>query len=135
MAIIAVDFDGTCVTHEYPRIGANIGAQKVLLVLVFNGHSLILFTMRSGEELKEAERWFFDHGIPLIGVNTYPMQKEWTDSPKAFAHLYIDDAALGCPLMYTDGLSIRSYVNWMSVRRMLDIKGFFDTPLTTHESE
>jgi hypothetical protein len=24
--IIAVDFDGTCVTHEYPSIGKDIGA-------------------------------------------------------------------------------------------------------------
>ena len=24
--IIAVDFDGTCVTHEYPNVGKNIGA-------------------------------------------------------------------------------------------------------------
>ena len=24
--IIAIDFDGTCVTHEYPKIGKDIGA-------------------------------------------------------------------------------------------------------------
>lgn len=24
--IIAVDFDGTCVTHEFPRVGKEIGA-------------------------------------------------------------------------------------------------------------
>lgn len=28
--IIAVDFDGTCVTHEFPRVGAEIGAAEVL---------------------------------------------------------------------------------------------------------
>lgn len=27
---IAIDFDGTCVTHEYPRVGNNIGAVPVL---------------------------------------------------------------------------------------------------------
>lgn len=32
--IIAVDFDGTCVSHEYPNIGKNIGAALVLKALV-----------------------------------------------------------------------------------------------------
>lgn len=32
--IIAVDFDGTCVTHEFPRVGKDIGAVPVLKELV-----------------------------------------------------------------------------------------------------
>jgi len=28
--IIAIDFDGTCVTHDYPAIGKDIGAIRVL---------------------------------------------------------------------------------------------------------
>ena len=47
MAIIGIDFDGTCVTHEFPRIGKDIGAVPVLKELIANGHDLILFTMRS----------------------------------------------------------------------------------------
>lgn len=43
--IIAVDFDGTCVTHEFPKVGRDIGAVPVLRKLVENGHKLILFTM------------------------------------------------------------------------------------------
>lgn len=27
---IGIDFDGTCVTHDFPRIGKDIGAQPVL---------------------------------------------------------------------------------------------------------
>ena len=46
--IIAIDFDGTCVTHEYPYIGKDIGAVPVLQRLVKAGHELILWTMRSG---------------------------------------------------------------------------------------
>jgi hypothetical protein len=34
--VIAVDFDGTCVTHEYPRVGQDIGAVPVLKKLVEN---------------------------------------------------------------------------------------------------
>ena len=40
--IIAVDFDGTCVTHKYPDIGEDIGAVPVLKELVDKGHRLIL---------------------------------------------------------------------------------------------
>lgn len=43
---IAIDFDGTCVTPEYPEIGKDIGAVPVLKRLVENGHKLILHTMR-----------------------------------------------------------------------------------------
>lgn len=36
--IIAVDFDGTCVTHEFPRVGEEIGAAEVLKELTDKGH-------------------------------------------------------------------------------------------------
>lgn len=45
--IIGIDFDGTCVTHEFPRIGEDINAAPILKELVKKGHQLILFTMRS----------------------------------------------------------------------------------------
>jgi len=120
--IIAIDFDGTCVTHEYPKVGRDIGAVPVLKALVENGHKLILWTMRSGKELVEAQQWFYGRDISLFGVNENPEQKEWTTSPKAYAHLYIDDAALGCPLIYPP--SERPYVNWRKVARILEENGF-----------
>ena len=50
---INIDFDGTCVTHDFPKVGKSIGAEKVLKRLTDNGHQLILFTMRSdGTEAK-----------------------------------------------------------------------------------
>lgn len=118
---IAVDFDGTCVTHEYPRVGKEIGAARVLSRLVEEGHKLILFTMRSGESLVDAEKWFEIHGIPLYGIQTNPTQSSWTQSPKAYAHLYIDDAALGIPLVY---VSPRPYVNWSAVEELLIDQGY-----------
>ena len=114
--IIAVDFDGTCVTHEYPDVGKNIGAEIVLKALTDEGHGLILYTMRdhpadSGvqDPLQEAIDWFSQNDIPLFGVNENPTQKSWTTSPKPYANLYIDDAALG---MLTIKLSKRSFVDW-----------------------
>ena len=50
---IAVDFDGTCVTHEYPYLGQDIGAAPVLRELADAGYRLILNTMRSGKLERE----------------------------------------------------------------------------------
>lgn len=116
---IAIDFDGTCVTHEYPRVGKDIGAVPVLKKLVDSGHHIILNTMRSGKELIDAVKWFADNDIPLYGANENPTQAEWTLSPKVYAHLYIDDAALGCPLMSDFAVSSRPFVDWTAVEYYL----------------
>ncbi len=123
MSVICVDFDGTCVKHEYPEIGEDIGAVQVLKRLALNGHALIIFTMRSGQELDDAVNWFMNKGIPLSGINTNPTQSQWTTSPKAYGNLYIDDAALGVPLVRgADG--IRPYVDWIEVEKYLIENGF-----------
>ena len=80
--IIAIDFDGTCVTHDYPRIGKDIGAVPVLKKIVENGHRLLLLTMRSGDKLDEAKKWFEDNEIPIWSANENPEQKSWTESNK-----------------------------------------------------
>jgi len=114
---IAIDFDGTCVTHEYPDTGKEIGAKPILKQLVKEGHKLILFTMRSGQGLEEAAKWFLVNNIPLHGIQYNPSQTSWTASNKCYAQLYIDDAALGCPLIYpTKG---RPYVDWSRVKELL----------------
>ena len=120
---IAVDFDGTCVTHEYPEIGKPIGSVFVLKQLVSAGHKLILWTMRSGKELEDAINWFKENEIPLFGVQTNPTQKSWTTSPKAYAHIYIDDAALGCPLIKDPTISDRPFVDWIKVIDLLKEEG------------
>lgn len=117
-APIAIDFDGTCVAHEFPDVGPDIGAAPVLRKLVDAGAQLILFTMRSGNHLQEAVDWFEANDIPLAGVQLNPTQKEWTSSPKAYAALYIDDAALGCPLRSWPGTP-RPVVDWEFVDSML----------------
>jgi len=123
--IIAIDFDGTVVTHEYPSVGKDVGAVNVLEDLIYNGHKLILNTMRSGKELSDAVKWFENNNIELYGINENPTQKSWTTSPKVYAQLYIDDAALGIPLieklMEKNGFTIndRPYVDWLQVRKLL----------------
>ena len=120
---IAVDFDGTCVTHEYPYIGQDVGAVPVLKDLVEQGHNLILYTMRSGKLEKEAVAWFKEHDIPLYAVNSNPTQKKWTKSPKVHADVYIDDGALGVPLIHSVNCA-RPYVDWVKVREWLVAEGF-----------
>ncbi len=115
--IIAIDFDGTCVRHEYPKIGADIGAVPVLKELVKKGHLLILWTMRNDNFLQEAILWFDQNNIPLFGVNTNPTQQEWTDSPKAYAHRYIDDAAIGAPTLKNEGY--QDSIDWVAMRQLL----------------
>ncbi|MBO5671644.1 MAG: hypothetical protein J6R81_00565 [Alistipes sp.] len=118
--IIAVDFDGTCVEHDYPDVGMDVeGAVDVLKALNAKGHKLILFTMRSGTKLDAAVRWFKERKIELWAVNTNPEQKSWTDSVKVHADLYIDDSAVGCPLMFIDDAP-RPMVNWAKVRERLE---------------
>ena len=124
--IIAIDFDGTCVTHDFPMIGKDIGAAPVLLELANAGHNLILFTMRSDDKkpsLSDAVKWFQDNGIPLYGIQENPTQKSWTSSPKAYAQMYIDDAALGCPLLEDGSISDRPFADWVSIRALLVEKG------------
>lgn len=73
--------------------------------------------------MTEAVGWFERNGIELYGVQTNPEQSSWTSSPKAYANVYIDDAALGCPLKVDVGLSDRPFVDWAAVRRMLEDMG------------
>ena len=130
---ICIDFDGTCVTHEFPEIGKDIGAAAILKKLIENDHNLILFTMRSdddsgpsdefpdihgGKYLSDALDWFKANDIPLFGIQRNPTQT-WTSSPKAYGQLYIDDAALGCPLIYNLKISDRPFVDWIRIEGYL----------------
>ena len=118
--IIAVDFDGTLVRHDYPRIGGEApNAFKVLRKLQEGGHQLILLTMRCGKELKDALEFCADRGVKFWAVNENPEQSEWTSSRKVYAQLYIDDLTLGSPM--ADGV-----VDWHVVEQML-FGGALDT--------
>ena len=117
-AVIAVDFDGTVVTHAYPEIGEDAGAVPVLKELTGNGCRLILYSMRHGKLLDQAVDWFRTRGIPLYAVNENP-------SPKVHADLYIDDSNLGCPLRFIDGEK-RPVADWERIREQLVREGFLD---------
>jgi len=115
---IGFDFDNTVVTQRSPELGEEIEeALEVLEELQEAGHKLILVTMRSGERLVQAVEYLEDNGIKPYAVNENPSQKYWTESPKIFCNLYIDDLALGCPLDI-DTFS-KPVVDWYEVRNQL----------------
>lgn len=117
--IICVDFDGTCVMHEYPLIGEDVpNAVNVLKQLNENQVKVILWTIRSGDPLQEAINWFIEREIVIWAVNKNPNQRFWSKSPKAYAPVYIDDAALGCPLMSLPDGS-RPFADWVEIERLL----------------
>lgn len=119
---IAVDFDGTCVKHKYPSVGEDIGAVPILQKLA-KKNKIILYTMRDqnlidGHNcLAEAVDWFKQNEIPLYGVNENPSQKNWNKSRKVYANLYIDDAALGVPIIIDE--EGNRFVDWNRVEKML----------------
>lgn len=135
MAYIAIDFDGTIVMHEYPEIGAEVpDAFRVMKRLQEADHKLILFTMRDdkpskkGEEkravLTEAVEHCKENGIEFDSVNINKTQRFWSKSRKVYANTYIDDAALGVPLVKTiDG---RPYVAWNAVEKVLEQEGYLE---------
>lgn len=127
--LIALDFDGTVVEHRYPEIGREIGAVPVLKALQDKGHQFILYTMRDNHScgrncLKEAADWFSRNNISLLGINCNPYQKTWTDSPKVYAPLYIDDAALGAPLKVVNQFT-KPFIDWVAVVTWLQYTGYF----------
>ena len=130
--VFNIDFDGTCTTHDYPLIGKDIGAQRVLKRLTDNGHQLILFTMRSDDKMDEFYRqgntylsdvvnWFRINNIPLYGIQSNPTQLQWTTSPKSHADFMIDDSAIGCPLKWDLSISNRPFVDWIELEKILDV--------------
>ena len=96
--VIAVDFDGTIVEHDYPKIGKPIPfAIDVLKKLQKEGHhTLILWTVREGKLLQEALDYCSDKGIEFYAANKNHPEEENGDSPrKLMADVFIDDKNMG----------------------------------------
>lgn len=95
--ILAVDFDGTIVEHDYPRIGRERPfAIATLKKLRDEGHILILWTYREGQLLDEAVEWCRAHGLDFHAVNSDDPLMTPTEGPRKInADIYIDDRNVG----------------------------------------
>ena len=99
MMIIAVDFDGTVVDHEYPAIGkTKLFAFETLKALQEKGFRLIMWTYRAGKELDEAVEFCKTNGIEFYAINKNYPEEEYIEgeiSRKINADIYIDDKNIG----------------------------------------
>ena len=97
--IIAVDFDGTIVTHEYPKIGREIpfAIDTLKRLQQSPDYQLILWTVREGVELQEAIEYCRNKGLEFYAVNSnYPEEEaEHKEPRKLKADLFLDDRNLG----------------------------------------
>jgi hypothetical protein len=97
--IIAVDFDGTLNSAEWPKLGAPVPfAPGVMRRLKEDGHYLIINTCREGKAQTDAVNWLLDHEIPFDRINDHHpanIIKYGGDARKIYADIYIDDHNLG----------------------------------------
>lgn len=99
---VAVDFDGTLCTSNFPDIGEpNELVIDYVKRLAAEGSKIILWTSRENgtrKLLDEAVNFCEEHGISLYAVNENPdnphKSPEYPEGRKIFANLYIDDRAL-----------------------------------------
>jgi hydroxymethylpyrimidine pyrophosphatase-like HAD family hydrolase len=96
--VIAVDFDGTIVEHKFPAIGKEmLFAFATLKALQQKGHKLILWTIRTGDLLKEAVDYCEKNGVQFYAINkNYPEEiLDDKTSRKLNAEIFIDDRNVG----------------------------------------
>jgi len=97
--IIAVDFDGTIVSHAFPDIGeVRPNCKNVLQRIRDAGHKIIIWTCRSnddwGDFLTPMKEWLDQNEIPYDAINEN-LTEEFHPKPKIYYDLLIDDRALG----------------------------------------
>jgi hypothetical protein len=74
-----------------------------------------------GNVLTDAVNWFKENNIALYSIQKDIGQEHWTSSNKCYAEMYIDDAALGIPLIHQkEG---KPYVDWNLVESLLEKGG------------
>lgn len=122
---ICVDFDGTLVDHQFPEIGpaAPYAFETLRWLQDLKFVNLILLTMRGTymynglDYLTDAVEFCKQKGIIFDGINENPTQ-DWSNSRKVYGKYYIDDTAIGCPLVYVEGFQ-RPCVDWVKVKDIL----------------
>jgi hypothetical protein len=120
---IAIDFDNTIVKTiiPYDIVGVVPFAIDTIKELHSHGHTLLLWTCRTDENLDAAKKFLSDLGIDNLfcafNENDPFLIERWeNDCRKIGADLYIDDKNLGTPM---NG----EHVDWVNVRKILRING------------
>ena len=110
--IIAVDFDGTIVTHEYPAIGVERPfAIDTLKMLIRDQHKLILWSVREGKLLDEAVEWCRERGVEFYAVNRDYPEETITNNPHFSRKLKVD--------LFIDDRNVGGLPDWGTIYRMV----------------
>ena len=95
--VIAVDFDGTLCTRNWPNIGEpNTELITQLIEEQEAGAAVILFTCRDKQLLKDAVKWCKQQGLVFDEVNRNLKERVRaykSDPRKISADVYVDDRA------------------------------------------
>ena len=98
MAVYAIDFDNTLAQTCFPEIIApNKKMVAFTKALKAQGHKIILWTSRDGEDLTAAVEWGKRQGIIFDSVNgplPGQIKGRWNDTRKIYADFYVDDKAM-----------------------------------------
>ena len=115
--IIAIDFDGTIVQNEFPRIGTLLPlAKESINRLCQDGHYIIIWTCRCGDQLTDMVNFLLQNDIRFHRINdNEPEQtaKYNSNSRKIYAHAYIDDKSIACPK--TDN----NIIDWLNIYQQI----------------
>lgn len=98
MLLIGIDFDGTIVEHEYPRIGREIpfAIETLKKMQTDLQCRLILWTVREGALLDEAVEYCKAKGLEFYSVNSNYIEEEPGSEPRKLkVDLFVDDRNLG----------------------------------------
>lgn len=115
--LIAIDFDGTIVESDFPRIGkAQPFAFEVMKDLQKAGHKLILNTCRENQGYKIKEQYLTaavdfckKRGVEFRSINENLKEDDFRPATgrKVYADIYIDDRNLG------------GFPGWLKVRKLI----------------
>ncbi len=106
--ILAVDFDGTVVDHEYPKIGKlKTGAREALKAFKKKGHKIAIWTCRQGQEERDVREFLIEHDVPFDSINTAVPGAD-LGTRKIYADVYIDDKG------------IRFEDNWEEIKKFIN---------------
>lgn len=129
---IYLDFDGTVVEHDYPKIGKlNPNSLEVIKKLQDAGHTVILNTMRiefEDDSMQEALD-FINLNSEIEGINISQFTKNkvhpcrW-DLDNLENDLYIDDIAANIPLIKSS-IDNGFMVDWIEIENQLRVRGIF----------
>ncbi len=93
---LAIDFDGTIVSHAYPNIGEPIkNAKEVMDRLMERGHKIVIWTARNGKDLEKVRNWLIKNKYHFECINKNIINAPYRPWPKIYCDLFIEDRNVG----------------------------------------